>query len=272
MPPQFSRKAIDKITGLMHDQLMWNQYSFSSETPINEDAAVYPSLQGQFLIEDFEGATFGLNIFDNRAGSSGVFDQAVQPMPGYQRKNLETRWEGTGRRYPDVSVLAGGNSENGVEARYYVIGLKEGKPVLTGVGGTSAGAPLLAGLLANITSGLRKKFGKSAKTGFVNSFLYEQYRSRKGKDLLIDIPEGSNNASTYSVARSPEEWPGKYFGILEDDDTGAQYLLPLNGTGPNGTLDLSLSSTAKGFDAASGLGSINGQALFDGLSQIWSTI
>ena len=73
------------------------------------------------------------------------------------------------------------------------------------------------------------------------------------------------------MARSPSEWPGKYYGVLPDDETGSLYLVPLNGTGPGGKLDHNLFSTGKGFDAASGLGSINGQAMFDGLSESWST-
>jgi subtilase family serine protease len=255
---------------------MWNEYSFAGSDAFKSlkgvDVEIYPSFQEQFSIQDFRKSTVIAEVFDNVSGSSGVFDPAIQPMPGYQQKNLEDRWQGTGRRYPDVSVLAGGNTANGVDSSYLVMDLQDGKPVLVSGEGTSAGAPLLAGLLANITSGLRKKFGKDARIGLVNPYLYEQYNSKRGKDLLIDVPKGSNNASTYTIANSPDEWPGKYAGIAIDPDTNNEYLVPLNGTGPNGALDLNLSSTGKGFDAASGLGSINGQALFDGLMQVWSSI
>ena len=269
-------KALDEITGLVSNQLMWNEYSFVKSDAFQGikgvNLKIYPSFQEEFSIEDFRKSTVIAEVFDNAAGSSGVFAPEIQPMPGYQQKNLEDRWQGTGRLYPDVSVLAGGNTANGAESSYIFLDLQDGKPVLAGGGGTSAGAPLLAGLLANITSGLRKKFGKDTKIGLVNPYLYEQYNSKRGKDLLIDVPKGSNNASTYTIANSPDEWPGKYAGIAIDPDTNHEYLVPLNGTRPNGTLDLNLSSTGKGFDAASGLGSINGQALFDGLMQVWSSI
>jgi subtilase family serine protease len=271
MPKEITGKRLDKITGLIGDQLMWNDTKLIPSPEIAGDVDIYPGLQDQFVLRDFEDATEVAGAIDNTTGSSGVFPETMQAMPRYQRKNLEDRWQGSGRRYPDVSVLAGSNVENGFNSYYYVFDLKNGKPILsTTGGGTSAGAPLLAGLLANITSGLRKKFGKQSKTAFVNPYLYEKYRSGKQKNLFIDVPKGSNNASTYSVASNPDDWPSEYFTSLVIDDTF--YLLPLNGTGPGGSLDLNLSSTGKGFDAASGLGSINGQALFDGLSRVWSTI
>ena len=77
------------------------------------------------------------------------------------------------------------------------------------------------------------------------------------------MPTGSNNASTSFRSSSLDQWQGNYTGIVQRNNEQF-YILPLNGTGPNGTLDLNLSSTGRGFDAASGLGSINGQALFDG--------
>jgi subtilase family serine protease len=151
------------------------------------------------------------------------------------------------------------------------VNLVDGQPVSYSYGGgTSAASPLLAGLLARITSGLRKSFGKDAITGFVNPYLYQAYNSKRRRKLFIDVPQGSNNASTFDVAENPEEWTGKYVAGIQVGDIA--YLLPLNGTGANGALDTSLSSTGKGFDAASGLGSINGQALFDGLSQVWSSL
>ena len=277
LPPQYTGKTIDKITGLINEQLMWNQYGFNEITDKTLEAwvergdKVYPSLQSQFTMDDFVGSTYVENEFVNVAGSSGVFGNAVQRMPGYQERNLGRKWQGTGRRYPDVSVLAGSNTEEGANSEYYVFDLQNGKPVLTAGSGTSAGAPLLAGLLATITSGLRKKFGKEAKTAFVNPYLYEKYNSNQAKKLFIDVPTGSNNASTYQVASSLDQWQGNYTGIVQRNNEQF-YILPLNGTGPNGTLDLNLSSTGRGFDAASGLGSINGQALFDGLTQVWSTI
>jgi subtilase family serine protease len=266
-------KAIDEITGLIDKQLMWNQYR-QEMIPIGPSYEVYPSLQGNFSLDDFIGATLVRGAFDNVAGSSGIFDSDTLKMPAYQRRNLGSKWQGVGRRYPDVSALAGGNIANDVETYYKTVNLVDGQPVSFPNGGTSAAAPLLAGLLARITSGLRKSFGKDAITGFVNPYLYEAYNSKRRRKLFIDVPRGSNNASTFDVAENPEEWTGKYVGevIVRNKDGEKSYLLPLNGTGANGVLDTNLSSTGKGFDAASGLGSINGQALFDGLSQVWSTL
>ncbi len=122
--------------------------------------------------------------------------------------------------------------------------------------------------------GLRKRFGfgKQAMTGFINPYLYEQYNSKERKDLLFDVPAGSNNASVFNIASDPDQWSGRFAAKLTDFSTGAHYYLPLNGTSSNGAIDFDLSSTGKGFDAATGLGSINGQGLFDGLSQVWASL
>ena len=266
-------KVIDEITGLIDKQLMWNQYRQAPITSIRT-SEVYPTLQDNFSIDDFIGATFVSGAFVNVAGSSGIFDSDTLKMPAYQRRNLGSKWQGLGKIYPDVSAAAGGNVANDVVTDYKTVNLVDGQPVSYPGGGTSAAAPLLAGLLARITSGLRKSFGKDAITGFVNPYLYEAYNTKRRRKLFIDVPQGSNNASTFDVAENPEEWTGKYVGevIVSNKDGEKSYLLPLNGTGENAALDTNLSNTGTGFDAASGLGSINGQALYDGLSQVWSTL
>ena len=93
---------------------MWNQYKFDEmtdkkvESLVDGGVEVYPSLQSQFTMDDFIGSKLSVDLFENEAGSSGVFDNAVQRMPGYQkRRNLGSKWQGTGRRFPDISALAG---------------------------------------------------------------------------------------------------------------------------------------------------------------------
>jgi len=269
-------KTVDKVTGLDPNQMMWNTYDFQGPiSKLDSGYKVYPTLQENFSVEDFIGGYLINNLFENSAGSSGVFDIDTMKMPAYQERNLEAKWQGTGRRYPDVSVLAGGNISNDVVSKYSILTIQNGEPVSVSASGTSAGAPLLAGLLARITSGLRKTFGKEARTGFINPYLYQQYNTKRGKKLFFDVPGGSSNASTYAVASSPSEWTGKYLGqyvVNQGESDEIRYLLPLNGTGVNGALDTNLSSTGKGFDAASGLGSINGEKLYEGLMQVWSTI
>jgi len=272
MPPYYSEGIIDTITGLRNQQLTWNDYDFTTINDAPSNINVYPTLEGQFTPDDFIGATLVGGLFSNRTGSSGAFNQNLIDQPSYQKKNLDKTWQETGRRYPDVSVLAGGNVAEGAASGYYVFDLRNGQPVLGKGSGTSAAAPLLAGLLANITSGLRKRFGKQSITGFINPYLYEKYNSKARKDLLFDVPAGSNNASVFSVASSPDQWSGRLAAKLTDFSTGAHYYVPLNGTSSNGTINFDLSSTGKGFDAATGLGSINGQALFNGLSQVWASL
>lgn len=272
-PKTYSRKQIDAITGIIDQQTTWNEYDFISNTIPIRTEAIYPTLRDQFTSTDFIGGTFSQYLFANVAGSSSAFPTSALAMPSYQYNNLPKQWRGTGRRYPDISVLAGGNLQGNIDSNYYVFNLSDsGKPELVGSGGTSAGAPLITGLLARATSYLRKQHGSEARLGMINPLLYEQYSSRR-KQAFIDVPAGSNNASVFTVAQSPSEWSG-YFGLLPENDENIfpYYVLPLNGTGPNGSLNENLSKTGKGFDAATGLGSLNGQGLLDGLTNVWANL
>ena len=61
--------------------------------------------------------------------------------------------------------------------------------------------------------------------------------------------------------------------VFEPAQPGEAYTIyPLNGTGANGELDLSLSATGEGFDAATGLGSINGTAFLHHLLAAYANL
>ena len=278
-PPAFSKKSRDKLTGLISEQYTWNQYGKQPVSIMGDrGVAVYPDAASTFTLEDFNGSIDFKGYFFNTTASSGVFGSETTAMPAYQRRNLGNDWKASGRRYPDVSVLAGSNSDKGSSSWYYTLSAQPNsaetayEPVLnTGGGGTSAGAPLIAGLLANLTSYIRSRFGKEKRLGMINSLLYESYNSRNKNKVLFDVPGGSNNASVFGLAASPDQWSG-FTLVYEPEENGVKYLIPVNGTGPGGQLDTNLSSTGKGFDAATGLGSINGQGLLNQITNIFADL
>ncbi len=94
---------------------------------------------------------------------------------------------------------------------------------LVQVGGTSAGAPAVAGGLAVVLQSLRSTFGEDTmRLGLVNPMLYSLALSKKSPKVFVDITEGNNDL--YSVG---------------------------------------CCSAAPGFDAASGWGSVNFGELHD---------
>ena len=171
------------------------------------------------------------------------------------------------RKFPDISVLAGGYFEKGTK-NWYTIGMPDndkspGSYKFDYNGGTSAGAPLTAGLLAVIAGDLKEQNGLQSKIGFINPLLYEGYASDRRDDLFFDVPAGSNNANVFKVV-DDANWEKKYISSLPGSDKP----IYLNGTGPGGSLDTSLSQTGYGFDDASGLGSLNGKELLNYLTEI----
>ena len=277
--PSFSEEIKDALTGLIKKQSTWNEYDWTSGC---EDfgCTIYPGLSSKFNSDDLKDAIIFDKYYKNTAGSSGVFPSTQINMPTYQSEHLGQQWLGTGRRYPDVSVLAGGNTQQKSESYYYLLNAEiienDDKiayiPQLVANGGTSAGAPLLTGLLANISSFIKNRFGKNKKLGMINPLLYEVYNSNNKEAVLIDVLAGSNNASVFGLASSPKQWPKKYAVPYRDPENGNNYLIPVNGTGPNKNLDLNLSNTGKGFDAATGLGSINGEGLMSYISDIFADL
>jgi tripeptidyl-peptidase-1 len=84
-------------------------------------------------------------------------------------------WNNTGRGYPDVAALGG-------ETNPYCIA-SGGR--FTGVAGTSASCPVVAGIFARL-NGLRLAAGK-APLGFLNPFIY------MNADAFQDVTKGKNN-------------------------------------------------------------------------------
>ena len=164
-------------------------------------------------------------------------------------------------------MLSGGSGAGGTLFSYIAPDYDDitGSYVFKTETGTSAAAPLVAGLLANIISELRQHQGPNASLAFVNPLLYELYDSALRDQVFFDVPPGSNNSNVFVSPATPDEWDGIYVAYKDLIDpngrlTGREFY-PLNGTLANGYLDAGLSSTGFGFDGASGLGSINGAAL-----------
>jgi subtilase family serine protease len=278
LPPSFSPGIVDNLTGLISNQYAWKATTFAPLTEEDRlDAIVYPTVSNQFTSKDFIGSTLFPGAFDNLIGSSGVQYSSVLPMPSYQTENLSTQWLGTGRRYPDVSALAGSNAQQESTSYYYILEVVPNDaqtdfvPEAAIAGGTSAATPLVAGLLANLLSFMRERFGQSLKFGMINTLLYEAYNSENKDRVFFDIPAGTDNANVFTVATNPDDWSG-YTLIYQDETSKQKYLIPVNGTGPGRQLDTNLSSTGIGFDAATGIGSINGEGLLDQLVSVFSEL
>ena len=240
--------AYDSLTGLIDDQSMWNGMQFENV------------IGGTFVPFRFLGS--------NTIGSSGKWSSDDPVLnAGYQKHNLGDDMDGYARKYPDISVLAGGNTENGTINRYTIVTYDESTDSYKfgQSGGTSAGAPLTAGLLAVIAGDLKKQNGSQSKIGFINPLLYEGYASDRRDDLFIDVPAGSNNANVFKIV-DEANWDGNFYTQI------GEISYPLMGTGPGGSLDTSLSQTGTGFDDASGLGSLNGNELLDYLMKIHSSM
>lgn len=218
-------------------------------------------------------ATIGEAYFDAEQGlyqglaSSGVFTKSSGYYgAGYQHDNLNGKWKKTWRRYPDISMLSGGNAANGAGLQGYIISQWTDQGYIQGAAqGTSAATPLIAGLLAIATSKLKEQYGKEARLGFINPFLYELYNSAAQEKVFFDVPAGSNNANLYYTPRKPQDWDGIYVAYDVNKAESSISLYPLNGTGDGGVLDSHISATRAGFDAATGLGSLNGMAFVDQL-------
>ena len=243
--------SYDSLTGLIDQQSMWNDLSY----------------------QKFGGHTFVDNkfILENYLGSSGSWSMNDPVLiASYQRDNLSDKMDGFARKYPDISVLAGGNHKNGTSNAYTSVAWDEQSQsfIFDPVQGTSAGAPLTAGLLAVVAGDLKKQ-NPDAKIGFINPLLYEGYASDRKDKLFIDVPATSNNANVFKVV-DEANWDGNFYTNIMVD--GILTSFPLMGTLPGGGLDKSLSQTGTGFDDASGLGSLNGTELLDYLMEIHNSI
>jgi len=255
------------------NQLTWNENKFNNESAYTfPDGVVAESGISTFSVNDLNRATHVFDLISGvqqSMGSSGSWLPSSQLVPaGYQRDHLTGIWSDTWRAYPDISMFSGANTENGTFLPRYASPEFDGTTYFTShSAGTSAAAPLVAGLIANIITELRRSYGDDASVGFLNPLLYELYGSGLGDQVFFDVPAGSNNSNIFTTPTKPEEWDGIYTGYASSP--GKVIFYPLNGTLPNGELDRGLSATAPGFDAATGLGSLNGMGLLNQLLNLY---
>ena len=125
------------------------------------------------------------NEMNNNGGATGGGVSVLHPVPSYQQGLQVTRSDGTkaaltGRGVPDISGDA--DPSTGYEV------LVDGQRFA--IGGTSAVAPLMAGLVALLNQKLSKPVGP------LNSTLYNLQKT--GKGVCRDITQGNNG--TFSAA------------------------------------------------------------------------
>merc|ERR1719424_870865 len=133
------------------------------------------------------------------AGGGGFSDTFA--IPAYQadavaayKKNPDAQlppqqyWNNTGRGYPDVAALGGQKAP-------YCINT-EGS--FTGVAGTSAACPVVAGIFSRI-NGLRLAAGKPVM-GFLNPFIY------KNPSGFQDVTKGRNDDGTSYGFTATKGW------------------------------------------------------------------
>ncbi|MEH2490243.1 S53 family peptidase [Bradyrhizobium sp. AZCC 2230] len=111
------------------------------------------------------------------AGGGGV--SIVFPRPQYQAHAHvpKSPSHSVGRGVPDVS----GDADPATGYQIFLNG------VMTTIGGTSAVAPLMAGLIARINEATTKKFGKTV--GFINPLIYASH----AQGVFRDITVGNND-------------------------------------------------------------------------------
>lgn len=125
------------------------------------------------------------------AGGGGV--SIVFPRPQYQA-NAHVRKSpshSVGRGVPDVS----GDADPATGYQIFLNG------VMTTIGGTSAVAPLMAGLIARINEATTKKFGKTV--GFINPLIYASHAQGVFRDITV-----GNNDITGSLHGMYKAGPG----------------------------------------------------------------
>mmetsp|Transcript_46550 Transcript_46550/g.81983 ORF Transcript_46550/g.81983 Transcript_46550/m.81983 type:complete len:651 (-) Transcript_46550:338-2290(-) len=125
------------------------------------------------------------------SGSGGGFSEHF-PAPSYQRDAIdiflnrsleagtlppEDKWNSTGRGYPDLAALGGTQNPYCIQATLRMLP----------VAGTSASAPMVAGLIARLNA-LRIQEG-APPLGFLNPFIYQNL------DAFNDVKVGMNGDS-----------------------------------------------------------------------------
>ncbi len=232
--------------------------SYIRETPWNDSCA---------------GVEFGMNgcvpnnfnFLDIVAGSGGPSNCAVQDnsgncLNGYSKPAWQT---GTGVRLdgvrdtPDVSLFA----SNGFNGSFYILceaDQLQGFPcsigannfAFLGVGGTSASAPALAGIMALVN---QKTGGRQGNANYVlyklaaqaggscDSSALTQAQLTNNSCIFYDTTKGTNSVPCSLDSPNCGTAPPSGFGVLVD---------PSDNITPAWT-------TTKGYDMATGLGSVN---------------
>jgi kumamolisin len=143
----------------------------------------------------------------SRGGSSGGGISVVFPIPPYQqgfnvpKSPAPTRFAGRG--LPDLA----GDAD---PASGYQIFINGGRTVM---GGTSAVAPLMAGLIALINEFTTKKFGKTV--GFINPIIYQA----NAQTVFRDITDGNNDIfGQLGIYKAAAGWdPCSGLGVPDGD-------------------------------------------------------
>ena len=230
------------------NQVLWNELNSGTQS----DWKVHYGGEVTFIHDDrvtIPQKEIYSSILTNNMTSSGIFDTDINPRPNYQQ-NAAKDIDG-GRSYPDVSFLAGSNTDANVGFRYIIADHDEGHIKFSG--GTSAAAPLMASLVGLINA------EKSENLGFINPLLYEIYDdSSKRGDVFFDVLSGSNNDNLLKI----DTTTGDYMITGKKNDSYTVVPVKVVSEGDKKY------STAEGFDPASGLGSINGQELLDYLNAL----
>ncbi len=206
-------------------------------------------------------------LYENKLTSSGKFSSSDVPMPSYQSNFLDKKWvkSDDGRRYPDIAMLAGSNTQSGSGSFFYSLSAfyddkkADWIPEIHLGGCTSASAPLTAGLLATIQSSLQKGKDSKVKLGLVNSYLYQLHADEDWSGIVFnDVSQPSNNDNSF---------------IVSSDDLDAAMLMS------NGWLmplkqdpHPKISNVYAGYDGPTGLGSLNGNGLLDAMTNLFETI
>ncbi|KJC44580.1 S53 family peptidase [Bradyrhizobium sp. LTSP857] len=125
------------------------------------------------------------------AGGGGV--SIVFPRPQYQAHAHvpKSPSHSVGRGLPDVA----GDADPATGYQIFLNG------VMTTIGGTSAVAPLMAGLIARINEATTKKFGKTV--GFINPLIYASHAQGVFRDITV-----GNNDITGSLHGMYKAGPG----------------------------------------------------------------
>jgi kumamolisin len=111
------------------------------------------------------------------AGGGGVSVMFAEPKYQANAHVPKSPAHRSGRGVPDVA----GDADPATGYRIFLNG------VMTTIGGTSAVAPLMAGLIARINEATTKKFGKTV--GFINPLIYASH----GHGVFRDITVGNND-------------------------------------------------------------------------------